>query len=71
MFIIYVASINSSLTGQNNCHFDRRQFQMVQVQAITWSDADPDNWRIYAALGDDEVKRFHILCSWRWCSWWF
>ena len=25
-------------------------------QAIIWTDADPIHWRIYAALGGDELK---------------
>ena len=28
----------------------------VRRQAITWTNADPVHWRIYAALGGDELK---------------
>ena len=50
---------------------------LVQVmawrQAITWTNADPVHWRIYAALGEDELNwnndipnqdsRFKFKCS--------
>ena len=28
---------------------------MALRQAITWTKADPDHWRIYGALGGDEI----------------
>ena len=34
-------------------------------QAIIWTNADPIHWRIYAALGGDELKTEHrikLLC---------
>ena len=27
------------------------------LQAIVWTNADPIDWRIYAALGSDELKQ--------------
>ena len=32
-------------------------------QAIIWTNADPIYWRIYAALGGDELKRFQYIQS--------
>ena len=29
-------------------------------QAIIWTHADPIHWRIYAALGGDELMKHHI-----------
>ena len=35
---------------------------MAWRQAIIWTDADPIHWRIYAALGDNELKEnIHVF----------
>ena len=31
-------------------------------QAIIWTNADLIHWRIYAALGGDELKEFATVC---------
>ena len=33
-------------------------------QTIIWTNADPVNWRIYAALGGDEYTGMYILIAW-------
>ena len=33
-----------------------RAMSPVRRQAITWINADPVHWRIYAALGGDELN---------------
>ena len=37
---------------------------LVRRQAITWTNADPVRWRIYAALGGDELRRRVFVYSW-------
>ena len=32
--------------------------QVMARQAVTLTDADPVHWRIYAALGGDELKKY-------------
>ena len=46
-------------------------WHQIGDQAIIWTNADPIHWRIYEALGNDELMAASILgiCECEWIYW--
>ena len=52
-----------------DCPIDNNQalvwIMAWRLKAIVWTDADPIQWRIYAAIGGDEINALmHLKAVW-------
>ena len=56
--------IFSFFTSQPTPMPDINGLALIRRRAIIWTNADPADWRIYSALGGDELISAIPLVSW-------
>ena len=73
-------SVNSSPPKQNGRHFGDDVFRCIFVNknfivesysAIIWANVDEIHWRVYAALGGDELKACMLSIKTYWYNTWY